>query len=170
MVTDDRGYLERLANYVALVYHEARNVRHLIRARAIEAEAWKYLVALPVNRDEAWRALQATRLEAQRAKTARGLLLTFERRFRVPLIQLVELYGNPGWRNGAYGGNAWKRITELVQKLAACLESGRLSDADELFDSLGAERHNTGTIADKLSGLDEALRKKQTIEQRPGDL
>ena len=53
VVMDDPDRLARLAEYVSLVYHEARNVRHLIRAGAVKPEKWKYLIALPTNREEA---------------------------------------------------------------------------------------------------------------------
>lgn len=146
-----------LADYVALVYHEARNVRHLIRAGAIEPEEWKYLVSLPVNRDEAWQALQDVRAQARQANDPAGVLHIFERRFRVSLAQLVALYGNQAWRNQAYGGNAWERVAELVRQLAECLDAGRLSEADGLLGALRIARHNTGAVIDKLSRLDRAL-------------
>src|SRR5579859_609319 len=145
-----------LAAYAALVYHEARNVRHLIRAGVVEPQEWKYLVALPVNREAAWQALQDARAQARQANDATGVLEVFELRFRVSLTQLVELYGNQAWRSQPYGGNAWKRIAELVRKLAACLDAGRLSEAEGLLDALRTVRHNTGTLVDKLSRLDRA--------------
>lgn len=150
-------HLPRLADYVALVYHEARNVRHPIRDRAIEPDPWKYVVALPTNRDAAWEALQRTRAEARNAKTARGVLLVFERRFRVSLVELAALYANQAWRNKAYGGNAWNGITELVRELADSLGTGRLSDAGRVLDTLGRARHNTGDVASKLQRLDRTL-------------
>lgn len=152
----DPNRLAWLADYVALVYHEARNVRHLIRAGVAQPEEWKYLVALPVNRDAAWQALQDVRAQARGANDTAGVLQVFERRFRVSLAQLVEIYGNQAWRSGSYGGNAWERIAELVRKLAACLDAGRLSEADGLLEALRIVRHNTGALIDKLSRLDRA--------------
>jgi hypothetical protein len=146
-----------LADYLALVYHEARNVRHLVRERAVEPDQWKYLIALPVNRNEAWRALQDVRAQARRADSTAAILQIFERRFRVSLAQLVSLYGNPAWRNQRFGGNAWEAIAELVEKLASSLEAGRLSNADELLHALRVARHNTGAVIDKLSRLDHGL-------------
>lgn len=146
-----------LADYLALVYHEARNVRHLVRDRAVESDQWRYLIALPVNRDGAWRAMQDVRAQARRADSTAGIQQIFERRFRVSLAQLFSLYGSPAWRNQRFGGNAWARIAELVEKLASSLEAGRLSDADELLDALRVARHNTGAVIDKLSRLDQGL-------------
>ena len=81
----------------------------------------------------------------------------FERRFRVPLAQLVALYGNESWRNQPYGGNAWERVAQLVEKLATALHAGPLSEADELPQALRVARHNTGAVTDKLSQLDRCL-------------
>jgi hypothetical protein len=75
----------------------------------------------------------------------------------VSLPQLVALSGNPVWRNQPYGGNAWKGVAELVERLAASLEADRLSEADAVLDALRAARHNTGAVIDKLSGLDRGL-------------
>jgi hypothetical protein len=153
-----RDHLPLLADYTALVYHEARNVRHLIQTRVIEPEAWKYLVVLPVNRNKAWEALQDIRSEAQQAETVRAALLPFERRFRVTLEQLQVLYDNPVWRNAAYGGNAWKAITKLVRQLAVALEKGQLAEVSGLLPMLSQAKHNTGSLLAKLRQLDEALR------------
>src|SRR3989442_15115044 len=51
--------MELLADGLALVYHEARNVRFLIRASVIPATGWEKLVALPTNRVDAWKKIQS---------------------------------------------------------------------------------------------------------------
>jgi hypothetical protein len=157
-VNNMREHLPLLVNYVALVYHEARNVRHLIQVRAVDPEAWKYLVALPVNRHKAWEALQGIRAEAQQAETVRAALLPFERRFKVTLDQLRVLYDNPAWRNAAYGGNAWKAIAMLVWRLAAALEKDQSDEVSGVLTMLFQAQHNTGSLVAKLRQLDEAHR------------
>ena len=157
-VNNVREYLPLLIDYAALVYHEARNVRHLIQKRAVEPELWKYLVALPVNRNKAWEALQDVRSEAQKAETVRAALLPFERRFKVTLEQLQVLYDNPAWRNAAYGGNAWKAITELVRRLAVAIEKDQSDEVSGLLSMLSQARHNTGSVATKLRQLDATIR------------
>jgi hypothetical protein len=139
------------------VYHEARNVRHLIQEQTVTPEAWKYLVALPVNRYKAWEALQSIRSEAQKAETVRAALLPFERRFKVTLEQLHVLYDHPAWRNAAFGGNAWKAITKLVRCLAVALEKGQSDEVSGLLTMLAQAQHNTGAVGAKLHQLDEAL-------------
>jgi hypothetical protein len=157
-VNNVREHLPLLVDYTALVYHEARNVRHLIQERAVTPESWKHLVALPVNRYKAWEALQSIRLEAQKAETVRAALLPFERRFKATLEQLHVLYDHPAWRNAAFGGNAWKAITRLVWCLAVALEDGQSDEVSELLALLSQAQHNTGSVATKLRQLDEALR------------
>src|SRR5260370_8554728 len=76
---------------LTLVYHAARNVRHLIREHAVEREPWKYLVALAQNRNEAWGTLQNIRSEACKAETAGVVVLPFERRFRPPQANCQRL-------------------------------------------------------------------------------
>lgn len=147
-----------LIDYVALVYHEARNVRHLIRKRAVEPESWKCLRGLPVNRNKAWKALQDIRSEAQKAGTVRAALLPFKRGFKVTLEQLQGLYDNPAWRDADYGGNAWKAITELVRRLAVALENGQSDEVSGLLAMLSQAQHNNGSLTTKLRQLDEALR------------
>lgn len=149
--------LSLLVDYIALVYHEARNVRHLVKGHTVEHEQWKYLVALPVNKHKAWEELHSTRLEAKNAETVRNALLPFERRFQVELEELQALYGHPAWRNSACGGNAWKKITELVQLLSAALQEGQWEEADRLLSALADARHNTGLVAAKLHLLDAAM-------------
>lgn len=156
-VPESRGPYSRLADYVTLVYHEARNVRHLIRDGLVEPGPWKYLIALDNKRENAWATLQPIRRAAQAGQDVPAVTSLFERRFRVSLAQLVELYGHPGWRNQAYGGNAWRAIAEMVRDLAVSLEAGQEPAADHLFQCLLDARHNTGSLSDKLSRLDSAL-------------
>jgi hypothetical protein len=157
-VNNVREHLPLLVDYTALVYHEARNVQHLLQERAVTPESWKYLVALPVNRYKAWEVLQSIRSEAHKAETVRAALLPFERRFKVTLEQLHVLYDHPAWRNAAFGGNAWKAITKLVLCLAVALEKGQADEVSELLAMLSQVQHNTGSVATKLRQLDEALR------------
>lgn len=152
-----REHLALLVDYTALIYHEARNVRHLIHAQAIAPDSWKYLVALPINRIKAWEEIQSIRSKAKKAQTVREVLLPFERRFKVTLEQLNELYDHPSWRSSAYGGNAWKRITELVLGLANALDKGDSEEVTRLLTLLSQANHNNGSVASKLRQLDEAI-------------
>ncbi len=156
-MTEDPDRLALLADFVSLLYHEARNVRYLIRAGAVKPEEWKYLVALPTNRVEAWKTMQGIRALARSAETVASVLQPFERRFRVSVAELVTLYANEAWRNHPYGGNAWENITRLILDAAVSLEAGREPEADRLFEALRVTRHNTGRVADKLERLDREV-------------
>lgn len=149
--------LSLLADYLALVYHEARNVRHLIRRSVVDAAPWTYVVSLPVNREKAWRELQSTRATARKAQTPRDVQSVFERRFHVSLLQLIELYGHQAWRGGAHGGNAWKGIAQLICRAAEHLEANRITETQEDFDRLAQAHHNTGLVSEKLHHLDRVL-------------
>jgi hypothetical protein len=152
-----KEYLTRLVDYTTLVYHEARNVRHLIKAEKVEPESWKYLVSLPTNRKQAWEALQDIRLKAQQANNVHAALLPFEQRFKVNLEQLQGLYENPAWHNAPYGGNAWKDITRLVWSLSTALEKENYEEGEEILERLSQARHNTGLLAEKLRQLNGSL-------------
>jgi hypothetical protein len=149
--------LSLLADYLALVYHEARNVRHLTHRGFVDAAPWRHLTSLPVNRELAWRELQSARAEAREAKTPRAVLSVFERRFRISLAQLIELYGHPKWRGGAHGGNAWKGISELVRRAAKHLEGDRFTEAEADFALLAQAHQNTRLVSEKLRDLDRVL-------------
>ena len=161
--------LVEFADFVTLVYHEARNVRHVIRAGAVDLEPWKQIVSLPTNRDDAWVALQDIRQTARSRADVRSTLQGLEERFRVALPQLEDLYGNAAWRNSAYGGNAWFGITKSVRRLAECLDQRMGEEAAEVRACLLAARHNTGTVMEKLRRLDEVLPKplKPLTANRP---
>jgi len=149
-----------MVDLVTLVYHEGRNVRHLIRAGAIDPADWKYLVALPTKRDDAWAGLQDARRAARAEASVSGALHQFESRFHVTLDHLEELYGHAAWRNSNCGGNAWLGITKSVRRFADCLDRSLDAEAAEAHQSLGSARHNTGSVAEKLDRLDRTLSAK----------
>lgn len=157
-MNNKRKRLSLLVDYTALVYHEARYVRKLGKKHIGEHEQWKPLVALPVNKNDAWKALHGIRTEAKKAETVRSALLPFKMRFQVDLEELQSLFCHPAWlKFEGYGGNAWKKITELVQRLSVALEEGQSEEADGILAMLAEAKHNTGSVAEKLRWLDEAL-------------
>ena len=152
-------HLPQLVDYTTLVYHEARNVRHLIDAQAVEPEKWDRLRSLlPRNKNEAWEKLQDIRSKAQQAKSVQTALLLFEQRFNVTLAQLQELFDNPAWRHARlYGGNAWKEITRLVLCLTIALEKENYNEVNKILEKLSQAEHNTGSLSAKLRQLDDGL-------------
>lgn len=151
----DRQAISLLADYLTLVYHEARNVRHLIKKGYLSLDPWANLISLPTNRVEAWRSLQTVRREAASAESATAACAVFAARFNVTLEQLVELYMNPAWKNAAaYGGSAWHKPTRLVIAAAEAIDFGDESRALELLRAISASAHNTGLLSSKLQDLD----------------
>lgn len=71
---DGTGLTRTIAELVCLVYHDARNVRHPIKAGKLpDGTPYAKLVVLPRNRLEAWRAMAAVRERAgQRMRSPAG--------------------------------------------------------------------------------------------------
>lgn len=147
-----------LCNAAALLYHEARNVRHLVNKGYIDKDPWRVLVSLPVNRDSAWQQVSTLRDKAKRAQTVTKALGVFEQRFRVSISDLRGMFGNKNWRHKRmYGGNAWESIADLTMRLAAAIESDEVVTATNLTSELKAAQHNTGSVAEKLARLEAAI-------------
>ena len=86
-----------LADLVTLTFHEARNVRHLVRDGKLEKTQFRMLIdALPTGRDDAWRELQCLRAKAQEAETAEAAEAVSRREFKLSLEDLVELFSKVG--------------------------------------------------------------------------
>jgi hypothetical protein len=142
---------------LTLAYHEARNVRHLIRAGHLAAGSYQSLVALPVNRVAAWRMLQPLRTKADEAGTGSGAEAVFRKPFGVALADLADLYRDPHWKHSNVGGNAWAGITERLIELRGSLDARDPRRASELAVEIRSMRHNTGEVGEKLALLDRAL-------------
>lgn len=147
-----------LADGLALVYHEARHARHLVRAGHLAAIGWERLLNLPTNRIDAWRAVQDVRKDAATAKTARDAVGRFERRFGKNLVDLQDLYANDHWKHAAtVGGHAWRRVTAAVTSLSDAIELRHVEEIERAAQSLRTSRHNNGAVREKIGGLDTAI-------------
>ena len=153
----NRDHFDTLCDGLALIYHEARNVRHLIRKGFIDGDRWRYLVSLPTNRDDAWRKFTPLRRQALASQSVDGALDLFENRFHVSLSQLQVMFSNQNWRHARlYGGNAWARIVGLAASLAEGMK-GAEAPVDEIAREIQSARHNTGTLSEKLARLERAV-------------
>jgi hypothetical protein len=142
--------------YLCLCYHEARNVRHLVKAGYVPPPLFERLRVLPTNKIEAWHAMAPIRAEASELGTARAASDLFTVRFECDIEQLIELYRNPHWRSSAYGGNPWAEITGAVWDLQRALDDSNEEQVSRLLLSLPEMRHNTGAVGEKLDGLNRA--------------
>jgi len=98
-------YLASFIDHACLCYHEARNVWHLIKAGHVPPRPFELLRTLPTNTFDAWQAMAPLRSEAMASGTAHSASEIFTKRFGLSLDDLAQLYGNPNWRSGGYGGN-----------------------------------------------------------------
>lgn len=149
--------LSSFASYLSRVYHEARNVRFLIKKGFREAGPYERVRSLPENREAAWAEVQVFRLRASWSGTPAAACDLFARRFRLTLKELVELYEDEHWMDAPRGGNRWAEITRSVIKLRDALSRGDAGRAAELLESMPNMCHNTGMVGDKLRRLDASL-------------
>jgi len=151
--------MKLLADGLALVYHEARHVRHLIEKRFLSNTGWERLLSgLPRDRIQAWEAVRPVREEAANAQTAGGATGSFERRFARTLADLEDLYANDHWKHAqAIGGHAWRRVTAAVIAIRDAINHGDASEVASAAYALVCARHNNGAVRDKITGLDTAL-------------
>ncbi len=156
----DRLHVDSLKLFVdglTLVYHEARNVRFLIKD-GLPAVGWENLISLPRNRVEAWKELQSVRQAARSRSSARKAVEVFQERFRSSLNELELLYRNPKWKHAsAYGGHAWRGVTAVVFTLGQAIDRSDQAAIDEACASLLTARHNNGTLRRKILELDHAV-------------
>lgn len=152
----DERVSRRVADLLALVYHEARNVRHLVKGGYLEPAPYARLISLPVNRDEAWHALHELRSQAASSPSPSAAAEVFESRLRLGIDDLIVLYANDNWRSSPFGGNPWRAITIRVAHLMMALESSG-SESEELLAEVAKMRHNTGTVGQKLAKLQRRM-------------
>jgi hypothetical protein len=150
--------IRELSDYVSLLYHEARNIRHLISDGHVKKEGWEKIVSLPRNRDKAWRIIQPFRISAKQAASASECLHVFEQRFDKDIEALQKMFNAPNWKHAKfYGGNAWAHIAGTVSDLVQAINSGRTPEMDVALDDLRKAEHNTGSVESKLHELDANL-------------
>jgi hypothetical protein len=149
------AHITHAATLLCLVYHEARNVRHPIKAGKL-ADDPKYakLMTLPHNRLAAWSAMAKIRQKAAAAVTAEVAAAIFEGEFRIGLAELEGLYRAPCWKGSSLGGNRWAPICAQVRELVKALQLGDDLRASGLLRTIPEMRHNTGTVESKLKGLE----------------
>lgn len=140
-------------NYTSLLYHEARNVRFLIKARHFGEGKFASLVSLPTNREKAWRAMAEVRRSAGTTGATSGAVRAFEGRFHVSLDRLGDLFEHEGWRHSKIGGNAWALIAKSVIELREALDARDPVAVSRLLDAIPKMSHNTGWVGDKLRCL-----------------
>jgi hypothetical protein len=149
--------LELFVGYLCLVYHEGRNVRHLIKAGYLEVSPYERLRQLPNNREKAWEAIQGLRAQASSTGSVVRACRVFERRFDIALEPLAKLYEDEQWSDAPYGGNQWARITRTLIELRDALNREDSEQAIVLLERIPLMSHNNGEVGKKLRRLDALL-------------
>lgn len=152
---DSKVVLSKFADLVALLYHEGRNVRHLVKKdSAIDPKFLSLRDKLPTNRCKAWNEIRPLRLESSQARSHKEIECTFERHFKLTLDDLADLYSYPGWKGTLYCGNAWLPIAHKVMEVSHLLDCGKEEEANCLVRLISEMDHNTGKVSAKLKNLD----------------
>lgn len=146
--------MQEFVDLTCLLYHEARNVRHPIKAGKLQNEA-KYhrLLNLPNNRDQAWQQMAKIRDKAASFLNAEEVVRVFQDEFVISLDELLILYREPCWRGSLYGGNKWAPICSKIIKLLKFMKSGDDVNISMLLKTIFQMEHNTGTVEQKLLKL-----------------
>jgi hypothetical protein len=157
------------ADYVALVFHEARNVRHLVKKGKLDGARYRLLIdGLSENRAVAWKQIQHLRKRATLAQRARDAEAIFSRAYGLTLEDLSVLSAHEGWKGSQKGGNKWAAIDRAVVELRAAIDLGDASCADRLLQELPLMCHNTGCLGEKLKLLDAISTKRDHLQNRQG--
>jgi hypothetical protein len=147
--------LDDLVDIVCLVYHEARYARRPIGAGLVpDAARFAALQMLPINRDKAWQSMRPLRRAGRQATAPTGVSAVFETQYGVSVGDLAELFARPIWkRAGRVAGPAWAAIARAVEHGLEQHQQGDEEGCASTFASILAMRHNSGSVAQKLSML-----------------
>ena len=151
---NNKDIILAFADLVTLLYHEGRNVRHLVKnGHPIDPKFLSLRDRLATNRCQAWKQIQPLRLEAGKARSYKEIELIFKHQFKLTLDDLVVLYAHPSWKGTPYGGNAWLPIARKVKEVRDLLYFGREDEANCLMSLILEMSHNTGKVSEKLKNL-----------------
>lgn len=151
---NNKDIIVQFADLVALLYHEGRNVRHLVKkGHPIDPKFLALREGLATNRCQAWKQIQPLRLQASKARSGEEVELIFRQQFNLTLDDLVVLYTHPSWKGTLYGGNSWLPIAHKIKEVRDLLDSGREDEAGFLMGLILEMSHNTGKVSEKLRNL-----------------
>ncbi len=144
------------AEYLALVYHEARNARRLIQLNAVSRKTFGTMVEkLPPDPEQAWKRLIPVQQRCAELKSAKEVEGAFAGEFGCGLDDLRTLFTNAAWKRlPQYGGPRWAGIAQAVASLRDAIDAGAGADQmAKLIEEIPAMHHNSGTVHDKLARL-----------------
>ena len=140
--------------FVALVYHEGRNVKSLFRHNAASKKTFGQLADLPPDPGPAWDRLIAVQQKAAGTASAAEAENVFRDELGCALSDLAAMFGHQAWhRVPGAGGARWAAITKSVIDLGASIDKKEEAAAAKQIEEIRLMHHNTGTVKDKLARL-----------------
>jgi hypothetical protein len=146
--------LPQFVEFMALVYHEGRNVSRIFHLNAASKKTFGKLADLPPDEKQTWEKLIHLQQRASEAASAKEAEAMFREDFGPSLEELHAMFGNAAWKRfPQYGGPHWAAITKATIDLRDALDKKNDTAAEKLIAEIPAMRHNTGTVEHKLSRL-----------------
>ena len=140
--------------FIALLYHEGRNVSRLFRHNAASRKTFADLAGLPPDEAKAWDRLITLQQKAANAESVGAAQEVFQETFGCSLTDLANLFGGDGWhRVPNFGGARWAAIAKSVEALGDAIDRKDESATAKLIEEIRVMHHNTGTVKDKLAKL-----------------
>lgn len=140
--------------FVALLYHEGRNVSRLFRHNAASKKTFAGLAGLPPDEAQAWDRLITLQQKAAPTLSAAAAQEVFREALGCSVSDLANLFGTDGWhRVPNLGGARWAAIAKSVEALADAIDKKDEPAAARLIEEIRLMHHNTGTVKDKLAKL-----------------
>jgi hypothetical protein len=151
------GSTQQFADYVTLVYHEARYLTEL-GTPEVKLLSEKLSKEKCPDRYVAWKALQPLRQTATRLQTANAIHAFFTARLGVSLERVAVLFGDRRWDGRAVGGKRWAVAASKLVEIEGAIEANQTEVSERLFGELSRMEHNSRrTLKAKLEHLDANL-------------
>ena len=140
--------------FIALLYHEGRNVSRLFRHNAASKKTFTDLAGLPPDEAGAWDRLITLQQKAATATSAGAAQEVFKEPLGCSVTDLANLFGSDGWhRVPTFGGTRWAAIAKSVQALGDAIDQKDEATTAKLIEEIRSMHHHTGTVKDKLAKL-----------------
>ena len=140
--------------FIALLYHEGRNVSRLFRHNAASKKTFTDLAGLPPDEAKAWDRLITLQQKAATATSAGAAQEVFKEPLGCSVTDLANLFASDGWhRVPTLGGARWAAIAKSVEALGDAIDRKDEAATARLVEEIRSMHHNTGTVKDKLAKL-----------------
>src|SRR5262245_8624169 len=152
-----------LCDALALIYHQARKVRHLVERGNLRRDKWRQFVMLDRGRDDSWMEIAPVRAKALATSSVDAALAVFEDRFGASVEDLAAIFTSETWRHTKrYGGragaaiDAWGTVVALTLKLGSAARTTSTT-VETIVADLRQTRVDGGSFSEKFDRL-EAVR------------